>query len=160
MISNALSRLASRSYRAETNEFILNIIEDFSVSVIIVSEAFRRRLLDGYQESRWARAIVMIKTNDRLGDNSVKLSYKLIENLLYFNDDEKSLRLYISSVIKAEMFKLAHDKMRYSKYARTYERLTQDLYIYNMTIKLHEFIRHCSHYQLNQTSRYKFYDLL
>ena len=102
----------------------------------------------------------MIKANDRLDDNSVKLSYKLIENLLYFNDDEKGLRLYISSVMKAEIFKLAHDEMRHPRYARTHKRLTQDLYIYNMTIKLHEFIRHYPHCQLNQTPRHKLYDLL
>ena len=52
VIPDALSRLASRSYRAETNKFILNTVEDFLVSVITVSEAFRRRLLDDYQEPR------------------------------------------------------------------------------------------------------------
>ena len=160
VIPDALSRLTSRSYRAKTDEFILDTVEDFPVSVITVNKAFRRRLLDGYQESRWVRAIAIIKANNRLGDNSVKLSYKLIENLLYFNDDEKNLRLYISSVMKTEIFKLAHDEMRHSRYARTHERLTQGLYIYNITIKLHEFIRHYPHCQLNQTPRHKLYGSL
>ena len=65
----------------------------------------------------------MIKIIDRLNNNFVKLLYKLIENLLYFNDDEKNLRLYILSIMKVEVFKLTHDEMRYLKYIRTYKRL-------------------------------------
>ena len=66
----------------------------------------------------------------------------------------------MSIVIKVEVFKLAHDEMRYSDYARTHKRLIEKLYIYNIITKLYEFIRHCSHYQLNQISRHKSYDSL
>ena len=88
---------------------------------------------------------MIMKTNDELRDNVVKLSYKLIDDLLYFDDDEKGLRLCIPFVMKIEMFKLVHDEMRYPDYARTYERFIQELYIYNMVIKLYKFIRYCSH---------------
>ena len=46
---DALSRLISRLYRFEI-EFILDIVEDFLINVILVSEAFRKRLLNDYQE--------------------------------------------------------------------------------------------------------------
>lgn len=160
VVPDALSRLASRSYRSETDESILDSIDAFPVSLITVSEAFRRRLLEGYKEPRWTRVIAMVKENDKLEENAAKLAYKLIDDLLYFDDDENGLRLCIPSSMEAEVFKLAHDEMGHPGYARTHERLTQGLYIYNMATKLHEFIRHCPHCQLNQTPRHKPYGSL
>ena len=58
-----------------------------------------------------------MKTNNEIKNNVVKLSYKLINNLLYFNNNEKRLRLYIFFIIKIKKFKLAHDEMRYFNYA-------------------------------------------
>ena len=159
IIPDALSRLASRSYRSETDESILDV-EGFPVSVVSVSEAFRKRLLEGYQEPRWARAIAMIKANDSLEENAAKIPYRLIDDLLYFEDDERGLRLCIPTVMEGEVFKLAHDEMGHPGYARTHERLTQGLYMYNMATKLHEFIRHCPHCQLNQTPRHRPYGSL
>ena len=86
--------------------------------------------------------------------------YKIIDDLLYFDDDKRDLWLYISIVMKIEIFKLTHDEMRYSDYAYTHKRLIKKLYIFNITTKLYEFIRHCPYYQLNQTSRHKSYDSL
>ena len=76
------------------------------------------------------------------------------KRILYFDDDEKGLRLCIPSALEAEVFKLAYDEMGHSGYARTHERLTEGLYISGMATKLHEFIRHCSNCQLNQTPRH------
>ena len=63
-----------------------------------------------------------MKINDELRDNAVKLSYKLIDDLLYFDDNEKKLRLCIPFAIKTKFFKLAHDEMRYLDYAYTHKR--------------------------------------
>ena len=102
----------------------------------------------------------MIKENAKLEENVVTLLYKFVDNLLYFDDDERDFRLCISIVMKAEVFKFAHNEMNHSGYARTHERFTQGFYIHNMIIKFHEFIRYCFHCQLNQTPRHKFYDSL
>ena len=72
--------------------------------------------------------------------------YKIVDDLLYFDDDERRLRLCVPSTIKVEVFKLAYDKIKHFEYTRIYERLTKELYIFNMSIKLYEFIRHYSHY--------------
>ena len=88
------------------------------------------------------------------------MPYKIVDDLLYFDDDERELRLCVPSTMKVEVFKLAYDKIRHFGYARIHERLTEGLYIFNMSTKLYEFIRHYSHYQLNQTLRYKSYDFL
>ena len=102
-----------------------------------------------------------MKVNAELGDNAVRLLYKLINDLLYFDDVEIEMRLCVSTrALKYEIFKLVYDEMRHSEYARTHEKLTRDIYIYNMSTKLHEYLRHCSHYQLHQTPRHSPYGSL
>lgn len=102
----------------------------------------------------------MLKANENLKNNITKLSYKLINELFYFDDNEKKFRLCIFIVMKIKIFKLTHDEMKYFDYTRTHEKLIQNLYIYSITNKLYEFIRYCFHCQFNQTFRYKFYDSL
>ena len=75
--------------------------------------------------------------------------YKIIDDLFYFDDDERDLRFYISIVIKVEVFKLAYDEIKYLNYVYTHKRFIEKLYIFNIITKFYKFIRHCSHYQLN-----------
>lgn len=58
-IPDALSRLASREYRPETNESVLEAlnVHCFPVSLVELSPDFRRRILEGYQEPRWTRVL-------------------------------------------------------------------------------------------------------
>ena len=56
-------------------------------------------------------------------ENAIKLFYKLIDNLLYFNNNERDLCLYIFTIIKIEMFKYIHDKIDYLEYMYVYKRL-------------------------------------
>ena len=70
----------------------------------------------------------------------------MIDDLFYFDDDERGLRLYVLIAIKTEVFKLIYNEMRYFNYAHTHKRLIEKLYIFNMITKLYEFIRHYSHY--------------
>ena len=58
------------------------------------------------------------------------------------------MRLYILMVLKYKIFKLAYNKIGYSDYIRTYKKLTRGVYIFNMLIKLHEYLRHYLYYQL------------
>ena len=80
--------------------------------------------------------------------------------MLYFDDDERGLRLVIPTAMEGEVFQLAHDEMGHPGYARTNERLTEGLYMYNMSTKLHEFIRHCPQCQVNQVPRHRPYGAL
>ena len=102
----------------------------------------------------------IIRENEALGENAAKLPYRLINDLLYFNDDEKDLRLYIPSAIEGEVFKLTHNKIGHLGYARTYERLTSNIYMLGLSPKLYKFIRHCPQCQLNQTPRHRPYGSL
>ena len=87
-----------------------------------------------------------MRDNNTLEKNIVKLLYRLIDNLLYFDDNKRDLRLYISTSLKTKIFKLIHDKIRYLDYIKVYKRLTNKLYIFEIIIKLYKFIRYYSHY--------------
>ena len=163
IVPDALSRLASRATSDRSEEdSILDVVDSFPVSVISVSEAFRNRVAKGYQDKpRWTRVIATVKANAELGDNAIRLSYKLINDLLYFDNAEIGMRLCVPTrALKHEVFKLAHDEMGHPGYARTHEKLTRDIYIYNMSTKLHKYLRHCPHCQLHQTPRHSPYDSL
>ena len=73
----------------------------------------------------------------------------MIDDLFYFDDDERGLRLYMLIIIKVEVFKLAYNEIKHLNYAYTHKRLIEKLYIFNMTTKFYKFIRHCPHCQLN-----------
>ena len=72
-----------------------------------------------------------------------------MNNLLYFNDNEKNLYFYISSIMKIKVFKFIYNKISYFNYARTYERFIKELYIFKIIIKFYKFIRYYLHYQFN-----------
>lgn len=95
-----------------------------------------------------------VTRNKDLGENAAKLPYDLIDDLLYCKGEHGARRLCIPSALEQEVFKLAHDEMGHPGYARTHEKLTTGLFIYNMATKLHEYIRHCPHCQMNQTPRH------
>lgn len=164
IIPDALSRLASREYRpADANESSLDAlsVRAFPVSLVEMSPEFRQRLIKGLvEEPRWAKVMSAVEKNETLGSNAAKLPYRIIDKILYFDDDEKGLRLCVPSVLEKEVFQLAHDEMGHPGYARTHERLTDNLYIHNMATKLHEFICHYPPCQLNQTPRHRPYGSL
>ena len=56
--------------------------------------------------------------------NIAKLLYKLINNLLYFDNNKKNLRLYYFTTTKIKVFKLVYNKISYFRYTRIYEKLT------------------------------------
>ena len=76
----------------------------------------------------WIRIKNTIDQNKSLDpDNHTKLPYQLMDQLLYFDDDKKDLRLCIPTSIDEEVFKPAHDEFGHPGYARTHERLTHGL---------------------------------
>ena len=87
-----------------------------------------------------------MRDNNTLEENIAKLFYRLINNLLYFNDNKRGLRLYILIILKAKVFKLAYNKIRYSSYIRTYKKLTKELYIFELSTKLYKFIGYYLYY--------------
>ena len=90
--------------------------------------------------------IRIITKNQALEENTIKLLYRIINKLLYFDDKKRDLRLYILTILKAKVFKLVYDKIRYSEYIKTYKRFIDSLYIFSISIKLYKFIRYYLYY--------------
>ena len=83
--------------------------------------------------------------NEIFKENVIKLFYRVMNNLLYFDNNEKGLRFYISSIIKIKVFKLTYNEMNYSNYIRIYKRFIRKLYIFKITIKFYKFIFYYLH---------------
>lgn len=118
-----------------------------------MSEGFREQLIEGYKEPRWERIRATIQANEALGENAAKLPYGIIRNLLYYKDAAKGYRLCIPSNLHKEVFSLAHDSMGHPGYTGTHEKLTESLYIHDLSKHLHDYIRHCPQCQSMQTLR-------
>ena len=128
-------------FRTELDELDASTIKYYPVSLIKSNPAFRQRLIKKYEaEPRWSRILKQIQNIKYFKKNAVELLYQILDNIRYFENDERGLRLCITTVIEGEVFKLTHDKIRQPDYTRTYKRLTQGLFIYNLFIKLHKFI--------------------
>ena len=84
--------------------------------------------------------LILTYQNATMKKNATIMLYKIIDDLFYFDDDERDLRLYMLIIIKTEIFKLTYNEMRYFDYAYTHKRLIKKLYIFNIIIKLYEFI--------------------
>ena len=90
--------------------------------------------------------LTLTRQNAALKKNATTILYKIIDDLFYFDDDKRDLRLYMSIIIKVEVFKLTHNKIRHFNYAYTHKRLIKKLYIFNIITKFYKFIRYCFHY--------------
>ena len=156
IISDTLFWLASQFYcsQVSVNNLSLNalVIETpiYVTSLVKMSNTFCQCLINAYQtESQWTHIQTMIENNKALSENTVNLLYWLTKDLIYFNNVEWEAYLCISYSLIKEVFQLAHNELDYADYAHTHKCLSQDLYIYNMTTYLHEYIWACSKCQLN-----------
>ena len=167
-VPDALSRLASREFRpteeARSKAYQINC---YPATLVELSPEFKQRVIAGYLNGPFAR-ILRVLRGEETATAPATLPYQIEGDLLYFKDDTRGLRLCIPEAnsdeeeqgIEAEIFRMAHDELGHPGYARTYERLTQSVYIHNMGKKLHEFIRHCPQCQANQTPRHRPYGAL
>ena len=167
IILNALSWLASHEYQLESDESSLDVLHSSSVSIYVntlikMSFKFHQCILDRYiKKSHWQWVIDMIQHNDVLNSsNATTLPYVCIWGLLYYKDIEKKHQLCISTYLYEEVFVLAHNFMNHFRYVHMHERLTDNLYLSDLSKHLYEYIHHCSHCQLMQTSRHSSYEFM
>ncbi len=162
IIPDALSRLASREYQPESGEFTLDALHaqlpTYANSLVEMSSAFRDEILHGYStEPRWKRIVESIERNKELDDNAANLPYARVRDLIYYKDIEKGYRLCIPSYLYGKVFAIAHDSMGHPGYSRTHEKLTDSLYLSDLSKQLHAYIRNCPQCQANQTSQHSPY---
>ena len=84
--------------------------------------------------------------NETFKKNIIKLFYRVINNSLYFDDNENFLHFYIFLIMKIEIFKFIYNEINYFNYTHIYKRFIKRLYIFKIIIKLYKFIRYCLYY--------------
>ncbi len=160
-------RLANRENQPETDNSILEALQADSRTaayvgtLVEVSDQLRQDIKRGYaEEPKWERILRMLERNNALGPDAARLPYEIRDGLIFYKDLEKGPRLCIPKSLYGRMFKIAHDDIGHPGYARTHERLTDSLYLYDLSKNLHEYIQHCPQCQLSQTPRHKPYGAL
>ena len=56
------------------------------------------------------------------------------------------MQLYILTVLKYDILKLTYNEIKYLEYTHTHEKLTRNVYIFNIFTKLYKYLRYYSHY--------------
>jgi len=101
------------------------------------------------KESKWEYILQILKRNNALRLDAVRLLYEIRDSLIFYKDLEKELHLYILKSLYDRMFKIVYDNINYSEYAQTHERLINLLYFYDLLKNLYEYIQHCLQCQLS-----------
>ena len=152
-----LERESKYNHTEEQSALYLDIerVSAHPVTLVQLSEDFKARLRQGYvDDPRWVRIRETLDNNQALGENAAELPYRIIRDLIYYQDPDQGRRLCIPQPLVGEVFRLAHDDTGHQGYDRTHQRLTEGLYIAKMAKQLREYIRHCPDCQLRQTPRH------
>lgn len=86
-----------------------------------------------------------------------EIPFVLKNEFIYHVNNEKKLRLYISSNMKQKIFKQVHDLSNHEKYHKCHDKLSHTIFIRYLSKNLRVYIIYCFAYQLNQTKKYKLY---
>jgi len=83
-----------------------------------VSDQLQQNIKCEYaEESKWKHILWILKRNNALRFNTVRLLYEIRNDLIFYKDLEKESYLYILKSLYDRMFKIAYDDIDYSEYA-------------------------------------------
>ena len=142
---------------ATTAMTAMTAIPAIPITMVEASDNFRVSIHDGYtKDKRWARTKELLQRNNELQDNAARLPSSEKQGLLFYDDAEKGQRLCIPDAngLLQVVFQKALDKAGHGTYARTHQRITQNLYIRQLPTMLKAYLRHCPACQINSTKRH------
>ena len=172
IVSDALSKFSTKKIIESFSDCFLTKI--FQISLMIMSNVFKKRLVAEYVANAWWIKIMKIIKNlkKRLkreknicfenrsryeSRNHIDLNFIMRDDLIYH---KKRQRLCISASLDKEILILTHDKNQHFDINRCYARISENLYISHLFRKLRQYISHCFNCQLNQIKRHKSYEKL
>ena len=82
-----------------------------------VSDQLQQNKCEYAEESKWKYILWILKRNNALRFNTVRLLYEIRNDLIFYKDLEKESYLYILKSLYDRMFKIAYDDIDYSEYA-------------------------------------------
>ena len=143
----------------------------FQISLIIMSNEFKKRLIDEYaKDASWTKIIKALQELEkrlkkernlenasRYNNNHIDMNFVIRQELIYHKNRQ---RLCIFKSFDKDIFNLTHDKNQHSEINRCYARISECLYISHLLRKLRQYVTHCFQCQLNQIKRHKSYEKL
>ena len=81
----------------------------------------------------------------------------ILKNGLIYNIKKKIERLCVFSFCEKEIFRLIHDFNNHADRHKTYQKLMNTIFIFKLTKKTREYVKHCSICELNQIKRHTTY---
>ena len=174
VVSNALSRLSIKSINKSINNLNIDAknsktdqIYVYVTTFVEIFFEFKKELIDEYvKNSAWKKLKSMLKqlkkriekkTTSKKSSN-IDINFTLKNNLIYHVKDNK--RLCISASCERAVFELTHDENNHAEYHRIYRQLIITIFMFKLSKKIRQYVKHCLSCQLNQTKRHAIYDEL
>ena len=88
------------------------------------------------------------------------MQFHLYNDLIYFKDFARRVRLYLLKAFEKEIFYEAHNYNAHTGFNRTYKVITSNYFFRKLTRRLHRYIHHYHECNLNQTKRHTTYGSL
>ena len=168
VVPDALSRLpntaasdAAASQAADAGELdALYACAYATTTLVELSPELRHQMLDGYQkDSSWRKVLQTLEANDATGENAANLGFMRSDDGLIWTVDAATgdhgfspHRLCIPEPCVQTFLEVAHSS--HVGLAKSFEIISRQWYIKNLTRRLREYIRHCPQCQLYQTPRH------
>ena len=144
----------------------------YHMTLVEMSDDFKDRLKKAYQEDEyWRKILDVIKPSSTSEQESTRNSsdtpaetpgvrFRLKGELVYYICGDGRDRLCIPETMEGEVFRMAHDLANHGGFHRTYDRLSNSVYIRQMVRRLRRYIAHCPDCQVFQTVRHSLYGSL
>ncbi|KAI0998999.1 hypothetical protein K3495_g9197 [Podosphaera aphanis] len=136
----------------------------FHITTVQISNELRTQIEMSYvKDNHWAKILQILQKNNSMGENASSLPFELRNNLIYhINKETKTKRLCVpgDQAILKIIFKMAHDDVGHPGIRQTHFRVTQALFINNLSKKIINYIRYCPDCTKNKTLRHKPYGYL
>lgn len=136
----------------------------FTVSIMEISDDFKRRIVDGYQaDHRWRSVISTLQeAQDQADPIQPKLPYHLgPDGLLFFVNAEGDEKLCMPQAMTGENFHLIHDRQAHQGFNAAWHKLQSSGLVFYKGVKLlKKYIKLCPECRMNAAPRHRPYGSL
>ena len=123
---------------------------------VVIDEAFDSSFVNGNS----SRETSSSKENfSQFKRSYIEINFEFDDELIYHSTNDRR-RLCILTFCEAEIFCMNHDDNQHVERHRCYQRIADSLYVFRLSRKLRQYLKHCFSCQLNQTKRHKLYEKL
>ena len=165
-VLNMLSCILNKIMNSK-NQLLENILENidekihiYHITVIEISSDFQNKIKKVYlKNKKWKKIIQQLHClKESLTDMS-SYFYFINENLVYYLDFIDTWQWFcVSKILEKKIFKITHDDHYHVSFHWIYNSIIADLYIWNLSWCLKQYITHCLkclYYQITRHMSYK-----